>query len=206
MNTEIPKDYNQHAIAMTNRERKACAERAGALFTKAQHAAMNIGELEVVCLNRLREAGIQFNIACGREQLIFTVEGREFCRKELLPHLPPEMDIAAIQACVHIANNVPKPIETREELKAVKAELQLAFQALGLADAPRRKELQTAHARNLFSDFVNKFAAVKLTLDELETEQPMDKWPSAKLDEFIENAQPVKAKIERAEKLRLGFN
>lgn len=203
MSTELT-TYPERALAMTKAARKAACERAGEKYHKAMHAAGNIGELEVVVINRLREAGLELITACGREQLLFSLEGKEFCRRELLPFLP-EMDLAKVQVCVHIANTVKTPLANQEELRAVRPELQLAFQMFGLADAPRRKELQTAHARNLFSDFVSRATSLKLLFDELEQEEPMAQWPPDKLDEFLETAQPVKEKIERAEKLRLGI-
>jgi len=207
MSTEIAEQktdltYNERAHAMTKNERRACAERAFTFFTKAQHGAMNIGELEIMVLNNLRAAGDQLNIACGREQLVFSVEGLEFCRKELMPFLPKEMTIEHIRGCVTIANHLPAAIQTREEMKAVKPELQLAFQMMGLADAPKRRALQSPQARNWFSDIVSKFAAVTVTMKELEAEESMDRWPVEKLDEFLTEAQPVKDKILEAERLR----
>jgi hypothetical protein len=202
MSTELT--YTERAGKMSRRARKAACAQAGKAWQKAQSAAGNISELEIVCVNRLREAGVALNQAAGRTQLLFNIHGLEFCRNELLPLLPPGMGLEQVQACVHIANSVPKPIQTREELKLAKQELQLAFQALGLIEAPRRKELQSAHARNLFSDFVSRAVGLNVLFDDLEKEEPMENWPAAKLDEFLETTVPVAAKIEKAKKLRLG--
>ena len=196
--------YPERAGAMSRRARKnACAD-AGRHWKRAEAAASNIGELEIVCLNELRSVGEKINQAAGRDQLLFNIKGAEFCRKEILPLLPEGMLLQQVQACVHIANTIKTPIETRAELEAVRPELQLAFQALGLASAPRRKELQSPVAQNLFSDFVNRTASLGMLFEELETEEPMDHWPPEKLDEFLETAEPVKEKIERAESLRMG--
>lgn len=205
MSTELT-TYNERSMSLTKAARKAACERAGEKFVKAQHATGNIGELEIVVVNGLREAGLELITACGRDQLLFSLEGREFCRKELMPYLPPGMDLPKIQACVHIANTVKEPIATVEELRTVKTELQMAFQMFGLSEAPRRKELQTAHARNLFSDWVSRITSTALVGNEMEQSEPMESWPGSKLDEYLEAAQPVKQQIERAEKIRLGIS
>lgn len=197
--------YTERAGAMNKRARQLLVEEAGKLWLKARSAADNIGELEIVCMNRMREAGLKINQASGHEQLIFGVDGTEFCRREILPHLPPSMDLKIVRACVHLANNLKAPVQDREELRAAKRELQLVMESLGLAEAPRRKELQSAHARNLFSDYVSRVASLRVLFEELETEEPMERWSPDKLDEFLENAQPVEERIARAKKLRLGL-
>ena len=140
-----------------------------------------------------------------RQQLLFTDGGVEFCRKEILPHLPVGMDLPVVQACVHIANTITQPIASPAELRSYKPALQLAFQTLGLAEGSRRRELQTAHARNLFSDFVDRVAGLQTVMCNLIKTEQMENWPAAKLDEFLEKALPIKQQIERAEKLRLGL-
>jgi hypothetical protein len=197
--------YTERAGEMNRRARQLLVEEAGKLWLKARNAADNIGELEIVCLNRMREAGLKINQASGHEQLIFGSDGTEFCRREILPHLPEGMDMKVVRACVHLATNLKAPVRDREELRAAKRELQLVMESLGLAEAPRRKELQSAHARNLFSDYVSRVASLRVLFEELEVEEPMERWSPDKLDEFLEEAAPVKERITRAEKLRLGL-
>ena len=204
MTTTTTLTYTEHASTMSRTARQSACTEAGKLWLKATAAATSIGELEIDCVNRLREAGLKINQACGREQLSFNLEGKEFCRREILPLLPAGMDLAAVHTCVHLANHLKQPVATREELRAIKPELQLAFQTLGLVEAPRRKELQTAHGRNLFSDFVSRTLGLRALFEELEKEEPMETWPAPKLDEFLESTLPVKERIERAERLRLG--
>lgn len=196
--------YPERATAMEKRARKALVEKAGALWLKAKHAAANIGELEVLAINRMREAGLALNAASGHEQLIFSLEGAEFCRKEILPHLPEGMDLRAVRVCVHLAANLKAPIASREELKAAKAHVQLVLDALGLADASRRKELQSAHTINLFCKSTRHCSQLLDLLDELEKAEPMETWPANKLDEFLDQSAPLKERIAKAEKLRLA--
>jgi hypothetical protein len=205
MTTEIePTTHGERSLALNKNARRAACEDAGKHWLRHRSASDNMDTCRIVRLNELRAAGACINVACGREQLLFTTDGNIFCREQLLPFLPPDMSLAAVQGCVHIANKMPAPAQTVAEVTALERQFQDEFVLLGLLPSHKRKELQTAHARNLFSDFVNKFAAVKLTLDELELEEPMAGWSADKLDEFLENAQPVKEKIQRAENIRLN--
>gem|GEM_PF-5723510 len=197
--------YTERAGKMAARARVAACAKAGQAWKSAQIATEEITEKEMAVVNALREAGLALQQASGlRSQLLFDIGGKEFCRKELLPLLPAGMGLEQVQACVHIAKAVPAPITTRDGLRAAKQEMQLAFQVLGLIDAPRRKELQSAHARNLFSDFVSRALGLNVLFADLDKEEPMEKWPAPKLDEFLETTVPVVARIEKAKKLRLG--
>lgn len=197
--------YRERAGRMSKRARKIACRAAGELWREATKAAADLGSIEIECLNSMRAAGEKILEAAGRSQLLFTLEVKEFCRKEILPLLPPGMELEQVQACVQIASHIPKPIQNRDELRAVKAEVQLAFQALGLIETRRRKELQTPHTRNLFSDFVSMATNLKLLIDELESELPLEQWTTDALDEFLETMLPVKGTILRAEKIRLGI-
>jgi len=197
--------YPERAGKMAKRARSAAIKTFNKIWQRAQKRAVKITDEEIGTVNDLRECGLALQQMAGtRTQMLFDMAGKEFIRREILPHLPAGVGLEHVQACVHIANNVPKPIQTREELNLARQEMQLAFVALGLIEAPRRKELQNAHARNLFSDFVSRTTGLTVLFDELEREEPMDTWPAEKLDEFLETSQPMKEKITRAEKLRLG--
>ena len=98
---------------------------------------------------------------------------------------------------------MPEPAKTPAQVDLLEKQFQHEFEMLGLVPSHKRKELQSPVARNLFSDFVNKFAGIRVTFQELEAEAPMDTWPTEKLDEFLETTVPVAAKIEQAKKLRL---
>lgn len=203
-NTDMETTYPERAGALARCARKTACETAGEHWLAAQAAASAIGDLEIKCVNELREAGESINRASGRDQLLFSLEGKEFCRKELLPLLPPGMGMDQVRACCHIASHVKKPIQTREELRALKQEMQMAFKSLGMIESTKRPELQSAVTRNLFSDWVNKSTGLYLVMDELEKEEPMDRWTPEKLDEFLETSLPMKERILRAERLRLG--
>lgn len=196
--------YNDRAITMTRAARQAACADAAKHWDRARNAGENIDQCRIVRLNELRATGHCINVACGREQLLFTVDGTIFCRDQLLPFLPPDMTVQAIQGCVHIANKIKEPVQTVAEVALLERQLQEEFELIGLLPASRRKELQTAHARNWFSDIVSRFSGIRSTFKELEAEEPMDSWPESKLDEFLEEAQPVDEMIERARKIRLG--
>lgn len=196
--------HDERAHKMVKKERRACAKIAGRLFLSAKRTAAKIPGLEMSIINDLRGAGVQLNIASGREQLLFSLDGLEFTRKELLPYLPKGMGIDEIRACCRIANHIKKPVETADELKEAKAELQLAFQTFGLIDAPKPRDFQNPQSRNLFSDVVAKLAGLDVTMKEIEDEEPMEKWPTDKLDEFLKETKPIAARIAKAEGLLLG--
>ena len=197
--------YPERAGKMAKRARSAAIKTFTLIWQRAQKRAGKITEEEIGTVNDLRECGLALQQMSGtRTQLLFDLAGKEFIRREILPHLPAGVAMEHIQACVEISKRVPAPISTREELKLVRQEIQMAFIALGLEEAPHRKELQNAIARNLFSDFVSSAAGLNVLFEKLEREEPMEGWPDEKLDEFLESAQPVKEKILRAERLRLG--
>lgn len=193
--------YTERAGQMSKAARKAAFTQAAKHLERFKNATMNIGELKVVRLNQLREAGLQFNIGCGREQLQFTIEGIEFARREILPLMPKGIDIDQIHGCVLIANKMPEPARTAEEAAALEKMFQSEFEMLGLVASHRRKELQSSHARNLFSEFVNRTAGLNVLVSDLEKDEPMDRWPAQKVEEFLQTAQPFKEKILKAESL-----
>ena len=197
---------NEAALTQSRQARAAAAKLGAARLAKAKHVTGNIGELEVLCFNLVIEAGKQFNIACGREQLLFTVDGAEFARREILPHLDPGLTLEHVKCAVKLAVTHPEPLKSIEELKSVKREFQQILIAFNIADKPGRRELQTAHARNLFADLVNWFTTGPQLLSKLEAAEPMDRWPREKLQEFVEEAKPLKERIAKAEKLLLGVN
>ena len=198
--------YPERAVEMTKQARRAACESAGKHWEVAAKATSDIEQAKIIRINELREAGIDLNTACGREQLLFTADGFIFTREKILPHLPPDMTVEAVRACVHIANKMPAPITTVAEVNLLEKQLQVEFALLGLAESHKRKELQSPHVRDLFSNFVSRAARLEVLIDELEKDPDigaMDKWNPELLDEFIETMKPAKEKIERAEKLRL---
>ncbi len=207
MNTlETQTTYSERAYAMTKQARQAHVDRAVTALNKAKSATGNISELEVLVLNRIREAGIEFNHASGHEQLNFTLEGCEFVRREIVPHLPEGMSIEQVRMAVKIASMLPNPIKDPKELAQLKPVIQLALGAFALKESHKAKELQTAHARNLFSDFVNDTLGLGSLFEKLQKEEPMEGWPADKLDELLEKGKPLVEIVKRAERLRLGLS
>lgn len=205
MTTAIQPTYTERAGKLTKAARKTAFKKAAKCLLHYKVATAEIGTLRVDRLNQLREAGLQFNIGSGREQLAFNIEGVEFTRKEILPLMPEGIGVEEVHACVLIANKMKEPARTPAEVDALERQFQAEFEMLGLVASHKRKELQSSHARNLFSEFVNITSGLAVKLTDLEKEEPMDKWPAFKLDEFLQTAQPIKEKITRAEKLRLGI-
>lgn len=190
---------------MAAKARKQACRRAGDHWREAAKAAADIGYLEIECINQLRAAGEDFKAAAGRTQLVFNLETVEFFRAKILPHLPPGMELPQVQACVQIAAHVKEPIKTREDLKSAKAELQLAFQALGLIEKPIREGNQNLIERNLFCTFTTGARRLEIVLEDIEKELPLEKWDPPALDEFLDTLVPLVNLFERAKKIRLGI-
>lgn len=205
MSSELETAYPERAGKLAKQARKAACSAAGEHWRAATKAAADMRDLEIEVVNSLRLAGEKILEAAGRTQLFFSLEVKEFCRKEILPLLPPGMEINQIRACVQIASHIPRPIENREELRAARQDVQLAFQALGLVEVRRRTELQSPVVRNLFSDFVNRVSALKVAVAELEAEGPLKDWPAEKLEEMLETLTPLVELNERVKKIRLGI-
>jgi len=195
--------YSERAGAMSKSARRTACHEISKLWTQSKAAEGDIFELEKLILNNLREAGQKLNLASGREQLLFTLEGKDFVRKELIPYLPDDMGLNQVQACVHIAQHIRERVETREQVRAAKREFQLALIALGIGEKPQR-QFQTAHTRNLFQVFVNRLMDVGAMCDDLSKEEPLESWPREKVEDFLESARRLRDQISRAEKVLLG--
>jgi hypothetical protein len=190
--------YGERAGRMARKARTTAVKAGAKLFIKARHT---MASAQIDTVNLLRAAGEKFNQAAGKNQLLFNLEGLEFCRKEFLPLLKPcGMGIKEIQACVHIASRVRKPIKTAEELGAVKQELQMSLRVLGLIEQPHH-EGQSLIERNLFCTLTTATRKFELLLDDMEREKPMAQWGREALDEFLETAAPVEAVFVKARKL-----
>lgn len=201
--TNIQPTYTERAGKLTVAARKTAFKKAAKCLLQYKTDTAEIGSLRVDRLNQLREAGLQFNIGSGREQLSFNIDGIEFTRKEILPLMPDGIGVEQVHACVLIANKMKQPATSPAEVDVLERQFQAEFEMLGLVPSHKRKELQSSHARNLFSEFVNITSGLAVKLTDLEKEEPMAAWPAFKLDEFLQTAQPIKEKIQLAEKLRL---
>ena len=200
MTNAIQPTYTERAGKMARKARVTAVREMERLITRAKDA-MTTGQIKGI--NLLREAGEKANQAAGRTQMLFNLEGLEFCRREILPLLKSGITLKEIQLAVHIRSKLEKPIESADELKAFKAICKDSQVLMGFAD-PGTREGQSLIERNLFCTITTAARKFELLLEDLEKEKPMDEWESDTLDEFLETAAPVKEKIERAEKLRLG--
>ena len=197
--------YPERAGQMARRARTAAIKTFNKIWKRAQARALTITDEEIGTVNDLRECGLALQQMAGtRTQMLFDLAGKEFIRREILPHLPAGVGLEHVQACVHIANAVPVPIRTREELNLARQEMQLAFVALGLMEAPRRKELQLAHARNLFADIVSVACGFTVKFNELIQAEPIASWPREKKEEYLETTNPIHATREEVKKSLLG--
>jgi hypothetical protein len=184
--------YPERAGKMAKRARAAAIKTFNKIWQRAKKRAVKITDEEIGTVNDLRECGLALQQMAGtRTQMLFDMAGKEFIRREILPHLPPGIGLEQVQACVHIAKTIPAPISTREELNLARQEMQLAFVALGLIEAPRRKELQNAHARNLFSDIVSAASGFTVKFRELLQTEPIESWPREKKEEYLETTNPI---------------
>jgi hypothetical protein len=204
MTKTIVRTAGERAKVQVDEARAEAAKEGGGLLAKAMELMDNSADLHVAAVNAAREAGQRFNVASGREQLVFTVEGMSFARTHILPHLPAGCDLRHVRLAVHLAQILPEPLRSREELPQVKHELQQLLAVSGLGEAPHRRELQSAHARNLFSDFVSGAGGMRKLIEQLEKEEPMEEWPQTKLDEFLVSVKPIRERITLAERLMLG--
>lgn len=193
--------YEERAAIQTRSARKALVEDAGQHWLRALHARDNAKECFIVMVNQVREAGIRLNEASGHEQLLFTADGMDFCRRELIPHLPKGMDLKAIQCCVKLALALPKKIERPEELEEYRAEVQTVMVALQLEDAPRRLGTMNPVTKNIASEWVRFGARAVCVFKSLQETIHFEELTSDEINELIESWRPIKAEIERLEKL-----
>lgn len=192
--------YEELARAMNKSARRMACRDAVKHWHQAQSAAADIDQLHIVCLEQLRLTGVAICTAMGNEQMVFNLEGTEVVRRELLPLLDG-MEMKQVKACVHIAQHLKGEVKTKEDLRVAKQELQLAFQALGLEEEPRRRELQQSHQRNWFAELVTRACGLRVLLEDIEKEEPMDHWGRERLEDFVFNNGPIALKVERAKAL-----
>ena len=199
-------DYQTTAITQTRAARESAAK-AGAEKLAAAKVQMDAVRLnEIGALNSLREAGLQFNVASGRAQLIFDLAGIEFARKQILPHMPEGITIEHLRLCVHLAKRLPEPVRTIEEVRGIKREAQTMFTLFGIADAPSREKPQTPHQRNLFASAINRICVLRKDLEALAEEAPVETWADVELDSFIESADPVFRFLQGVRQHRLSLS
>ena len=198
MTTAIQPTYTERAGKLAKKARVTAVRQMEKLIVRAKDA-LTSGQIKGI--NLLREAGEKANQAAGRNQLLFNLEGLEFCRKEILPLIKSGITLKEIQLAVHIRAKLEKPIESAEELKAFKAECKASQVLMGFADESTR-EGQSLIERNLFCTLTTAARKFELLLEDLEKEKPMEEWESDALDEFLESTVPVQAKIEKAKQLK----
>lgn len=194
--------YPERAGAIAREARIECCQTAAKHWNQAVEAKHGIDREKIKAFNELREAGISLNEASGREQLTFNENGREFVRKELLPHLPEGMTVSKVQCCCHIANTVPEPVKTIEELRVEQDKME-PFLTEHFGESKKKIALTSHKAKNLFSTIVTKTADWAAVFDELAVEEPLEQWSGEKLDEFIEKTKPMDDRYQAAVKIRL---
>lgn len=197
----IETTYAERSVSMTKQARRVLAEEAGRRWLKALNARDNAKECFVVMVNAVREAGLKLIQASDHEQLIFNADGMDFCRRELLPHLPVGMDLKAVQACVKLANALPKPIERPEELEEHRAELQLVMVTLELEDAPKRVGTLNPTQKNFASEWIRLGARAVGVFNSLKETIHVEELNREEILELVESWRPIKTEIERLEKM-----
>lgn len=185
MNNELT--YTERAGKMALKARTTAALSGEKLYRRAEATLQNAN---IKSINLLREAGEKFNDASGRNQLLFNLEGLEFCRKSLIPLLKTGMTVKEIQMCCHIAARVKKPIETVAELHAIKAELQMSLRVIGLMDQPHH-EGQSLIERNLFCTITRAARNFELLMEDLQKQKPLTDWDEETREELKEDLKPI---------------
>lgn len=160
---------------------------------------------EVDAVNNMREAGIRANIASGNKQLVFNTSGIEFASREIMPHMPKGATINHLRVAVQLAARLPKPVESSDELRGIRVEIQQMLALCGFGEPAKRRELQSARGRNFFADGISKLLDFRVLIESVEKEEPMENWTDDMLDEFLVSVQPIRDRIQRAEKIRLGL-
>lgn len=64
------------------------------------------------------------------------------------------------------------------------------------------KRVQIAHTRNFWAQIVSKTCGLRVMMEEVEKNEPMEKWSADRLDIFLITAQPIVARFDRAKRLR----
>ena len=199
MTTAIQPTYTERAGKLAKKARVTAVRQMEKLIVRAKDA-LTSGQIKGI--NLLREAGEKANQAAGRNQLLFNLEGLEFCRKEILPLIKSGITLKEIQLAVHIRAKLEKPIESADELKAFKAECKASQVLMGFADESTR-EGQSLIERNLFCTFTTAVRKFEISIEELEKELPIDRWDEQARIEFLETSEPAVAKIQsKIEKVR----
>jgi hypothetical protein len=199
--TAIESTAAEKSTALRRDARAASAADGAKHMAKAFHATGNIAELQVVAINAMRAAGVCFNVASGREQLLFNPDGFKFAREYILPHLPAGAKLEHVQFAVHMANILPAPVKSAEELRSYKREIQLVMSLCGIADEPRRIGPQTSHEKNHFVEVIVKVRTLDALFEKLEEEEPLNKWADDKLAEILRDTKPARGWLEKLETL-----
>jgi hypothetical protein len=192
--------YDDKSRVMTASARNTLLESVARRYTACHRAGAEMVELKILVVNEMRAAGLELNQCAGpnHEQLTFTVEGSEFCRRQIMPSLPKDATFTWVKACVHLAGKLSLPVTTAA---AAEQEMRLVQIALGLIEEPYR-QIEHAHARNLFSEFVSTARSVEGILTKLEKESPVQEWGVERLDTFIREWRPVVERYQEACRVR----
>lgn len=125
MNTEIITDYSDRINPVKRAERIAIIQSAGQDWQESTAATREGADKFVEAANKMRSAGEKLNQSSGHEQLIFSTNGVDFVRRDVLPHLPEKMDIYQCEYAVSMARILKQPAKCFEDLTAPAIQLLL---------------------------------------------------------------------------------
>lgn len=180
--------------------RAACEEAAKA-WQLAQNTSKAIGDNQVALVNAIREVGIALHLAAGK-QLTFTASGMHLFTSKLKPFLPASLGLNEAKACVTVANRMPKPVASLEELRRWQDAMQLSLQITGI-EHKKERQVQSAAARSFFAEFLREAHKLGKAFEAMCAEDPPDRWDSATLDDLMEAAEPLRKIMKAVETARM---
>ena len=193
MKSNLPQVTNAEASQqLAIKARAALLKGASQDWTEAKAKATEAGKLELQSLNLLRTAGVKLQEACDRDNLCFA------SFEKMQSALPKDLTFPAAKFCVSLCKTFDKPIASLEEAAAAR---RILFQKLNQEEEPKRLEQQTAHERNTWSELITKAMGFTAFFDELQEEEPMEKWGKDKLRSFISTTKPIADRHAEAVKL-----
>ena len=185
--------YFERSRKLDTKATAVLLKRASVDFEAAESALKHVARLQLVVANRLRDCGLNL-IDAGAPTGQHQVEWWQHHKSQL----PAGCGFSAVKVCVHLAKKYDQPITDGQE--ALK-EMQLAFEGLGVLEAPKRIGDQQQHDHNPWNEFVSRGIGFANFTRELQDEAPMSTWDRLKLEKFISVTEPVVAAYNAAKGL-----
>lgn len=179
--------------------RKESVIRAAEKILSAINAAGEIKSTKVYAANMLRDAGLYLIEASGRTRLIFNSDGMVFLREHVLPHMPAGTAIELLKMAVHLAATIEKPFQNYEEYSQYVFEFQAIDKQLGVTCSQQIHEAGECVApKNHFLTVVCGIDSVRVKLQKMIEQKPVETWSPWELDSFLGRWQVVEEFVAKA--------